>query len=93
MTAIHVLKLPHITATIKVYEAEDVLEIVGRCFSHEWNETGAIDEWWLSVLDLYADDPRRIETRWEAVDTYAKLFVSPFHVLWHAKPNDSLGTR
>jgi hypothetical protein len=30
----------------------------------------------------YADDPRRIEAPcWEKVDTYAKLFVSPFHVL------------
>jgi hypothetical protein len=90
MRAIHVLQLTHTMATAKVYEAEDVLEIVCRYLgdSNERDEADALDEWWSSVLDLYADDPRRIEgPPWEKVDTYAKLFVSPCHVLWHAKPN------
>jgi hypothetical protein len=86
MKAMHILKLPRLTATVKVFETDDLLEIVGHCFNHgcqEWDEDEALAEWWTFVLDLYSNDPRRIETRWEDVDTHAKLFVSPFHVLWH----------
>jgi hypothetical protein len=87
MTAIHILKLPRVTATVKVFKTDDLIELSCRCHHtgscREWSDLDAAELWWWSVVDLYQDDSRRIETRWEDVDTYAKLFVSPFHVLWH----------
>jgi hypothetical protein len=64
MTAIHILKLQHVTATIKVFEADDLIELSCRCLSDgcpEWSEMEAFEEWELSVCDFYRDDPRRIE--------------------------------
>jgi hypothetical protein len=68
MTAIHILRIPHVTATIKVFETEDLLDFSCRHHSDDAQELLHADEtiwrWQDSVIDLYADDPRRREWHW-----------------------------
>jgi hypothetical protein len=68
MTAVHILRLPHATATVKVFETDDLIELSCRCrhigSRREWSDIDAVESWWWSVVDLYQDDSRRVEKHW-----------------------------
>jgi hypothetical protein len=72
MTAIHILRSQRVTATVKIFEAEDVVELSCRCCHtgkrREWSDVNLVESWWWSVVDLYRNDPRRVETSWREVE-------------------------